>query len=215
MRKRGTRYGHACTVTAAKLTTQLLHDIEVLNKSDIFNGSNSILRAKEVQVCRSMAINRLCYRFVAPSQTQWSPTQTPQLPLTVGPILAEGKEGQFGEQEPWGRLKTNRLQVKTASQLLCTVFWSNAQKITKNAELSRRLCRVGIGVRFSQISWLHACWLWCWIPRWQLGLKFPSGVKGIKELRRSEISFNSADIKSSNPLLVSEMTWRSRREPHF
>lgn len=43
-------------------------------------------------------------------------------------------------------------------------------------------------VLFLEISWLRVYRLWCGIPQWQLGLKFPSGVKVIKKPRWSEIS---------------------------
>lgn len=76
--------------------------------------------------------------------------------------------------------------------VLCTVFWSNAQK--GHVKLSRRHYRFGISLRC--LRWLHVCWLWGWIPRWHSGLKFASGVKVIKGHGAWEISFGSDGIKS-------------------
>lgn len=88
-------------------------------------GHSSLWAIKKTSYVRWPAvINMLCYRLVAPSQTQWSPRQTSQLPERAGPILAEGKERQNRSHE--GGTKQTGLELNHYLALW-NVFWFHAQ----------------------------------------------------------------------------------------
>lgn len=169
------------------------------------------LTHKNNRLCEKLIkINRICYTFVSLSETQWASRQTSQLPLTAGPILAEGKERQFGEQKPWGRNKTNGLKVKPPHRFVRRFFFPsfNDQKVTKNVKLSRRslLVRyfffplrfydfmlIGFGVEFQSDTW-------AW--------NSPSGVKR-KRMNSTNLKSASAGVVRKAQLCAAELETRS------
>lgn len=135
---------------------------------------------KEVMCCAlPIMINGLCKRLAAPSRTQWSPIQNPAAAPESQANYSRG-EGRAGWRT--GAMRegvTKQNELSQTITLLCVVYSfliphpkGNKEHTTlRHAIFPEHTPSLALVWVFPQISWSHACWLWCWIPRWQLRSK--------------------------------------------